>query len=172
MQILRDNLDLQTREITQILNDAGFNRTYSAVKYKFTDMRLAKQRDPESKGSRIQKIAWSDEEEQIVLNGDGKTVSELVEDLKQHGYKRTAKAVRWKLASMGLQVDGQFLGAWRKTLCWTCKHSHALGCQWHRRFRPIPGWKAIETVYTYPTKSFKGYTVLECPLFEEDKHGH
>lgn len=172
LQIMRDNLERQTKEITEILNASGFDRTYSAVKSKFLEMRLGKKRIPAEKKGRTRKKLWTDDEEQIVISGEGKTVAELVEELKEHGYIRTAKAVRWKLASLGLKVDGQYLGAWRKTLCWSCKHSHALGCPWHRCFRPIKGWKAIETQYTYPTKQYKGYTVIECPLYEVDKDGH
>lgn len=171
VQILVENLELPISEITKLLNMEGYDRTESAVKFKFYTMHLGllrKERDKYTKP----KTNWSDEEKQILIDNEGQTVHELVQLLADHGYTRSERAVRWKLASMGLMVDGQYLGAWRKTLCWTCKHSHALGCPWHRRFKPIKGWKVIETQYTYPTKQYKGYTVIECPLYEEDHNGH
>lgn len=172
IQIMVDNLELPTAEITQLLNLEGYDRTESAVKYKFCVMHLGRMRQEREKVGRKHKVNWSDEEIQILTEHEGAAVPELVRMLAEHGYTRTEKAVRWKLAFLGLKVDGEYLSAYRKTLCWTCKHSHALGCPWHRCFRPIKGWKVIETQYTYPTKQYKGYTVIDCPLYEVDKDGH
>lgn len=169
LRIMRENLELQTKDIARILRENGFNRTDSAVKYKFTELGLGKRRKPRThEDAKRHRSYWQDAEKQILRENDDKTVRELIEILKAAGYERSAKSVKWELGALGLKVNGAYLGGWRNTLCWSCKHSHALGCSWHRRFKPIKGWKAVETVYKYPTKTFTGYTVIECPLYESE----
>ena len=50
------------------------------------------------------------------------------------------------------------------TLCWNC--ANAIGkCPWSAEFKPVNGWKIIETVKESCGKSC---IVLECPMFKRD----
>lgn len=60
------------------------------------------------------------------------------------------------------------------TICWECANAHALGCDWHRYFRPVDGWTAIYAPinvtlgYGAHIKhySIESFTVQNCPEFE------
>lgn len=58
------------------------------------------------------------------------------------------------------------------TLCWICKKSCGgeNGCSWFNGFKPVPGWKAIETkLKVNPFRPLiKSYKVICCPQFEKD----
>lgn len=65
----------------------------------------------------------------------------------------------------------------KETLCFSCKHAvptldGRFGCEWSKRFQPVPGWEAEKT------KKFSGeshgkrryyesYFVTKCPKFIE-----
>ncbi len=65
----------------------------------------------------------------------------------------------------------------RETLCWYCKNAvpskgTRAGCSWSRKFEPVSGWNADETILKchggYDEK-IKSYLVKECPEFEKGR---
>ena len=49
------------------------------------------------------------------------------------------------------------------TLCWDCKNSTTNGCEWAKSFKPVDGWKAMQSV----AGTSDSYCVFECPKFEK-----
>lgn len=57
----------------------------------------------------------------------------------------------------------------KDTLCWGCKKA-CCGCSWSKRFVPVKGWTATETVIIggkNGNEEIKSYRVIRCPEFEE-----
>ena len=61
-----------------------------------------------------------------------------------------------------------------ETICWSCANACG-GCEWSERFRPVPGWTAVETVIkinaTVNGSSQKtetqSYHVISCPKYQK-----
>ena len=49
------------------------------------------------------------------------------------------------------------------SLCWDCKNSTTNGCEWAKSFKPVDGWKAMQSV----AGTSDSYCVFECPKFEK-----
>lgn len=53
------------------------------------------------------------------------------------------------------------------TLCWDCDNAapdlNGHGCEWSRKFEPVPGWEADED------PNLKSYHVNYCPKFRRDE---
>ena len=61
-----------------------------------------------------------------------------------------------------------------RSLCWSCQHAvpdlNGHGCEWSKRFDPVPGWDAEETVLTTSYKQgTKSYHVYGCPKYLPDE---
>ena len=55
----------------------------------------------------------------------------------------------------------------RQQLCWKCKKSGGK-CSWSRKFKPVPGWVAVETqIHNSYNSTFISYNIIECPEFIE-----
>jgi len=54
------------------------------------------------------------------------------------------------------------------SICWNCENA-CCGCSWSRQFKPVPGWKAIETNIKYKdNQTTRSYIVQSCPQFKQD----
>lgn len=61
------------------------------------------------------------------------------------------------------------------SLCWTCVRScpiPGIGCSWSRRFRPVDGWEAEQTLLQSANgkRSITSYCVCTCPLYIEERN--
>lgn len=60
-----------------------------------------------------------------------------------------------------------------ETLCWSCQRAvqdPTIACSWSRRFKPVPGWDAEETIIPGGNgNKIKSYCVYNCPLFLRDE---
>ena len=60
-----------------------------------------------------------------------------------------------------------------ETLCWSCQRAcpdPTIACSWSRRFKPVPGWDAEETIMPGGNgNKIKSYCVYNCPLFLRDE---
>ena len=60
------------------------------------------------------------------------------------------------------------IGYCGETICWHCKKA-CCGCSWSKRFVPVKGWTATETVIIGGrdgSERIKSYRVIRCPEFE------
>ena len=64
---------------------------------------------------------------------------------------------------------GGDMGKRRETLCWQCENAvpnhKGRGCEWSRRFRPVPGWTAQGPG---EGDECEGYFVVACPKFQRE----
>lgn len=52
------------------------------------------------------------------------------------------------------------------TLCWSCQNNE---CSWHKKFKPVEGWEAIETELNRKGQTtLSSYLVTACPEFIAD----
>ena len=55
--------------------------------------------------------------------------------------------------------------------CWTCKKCYG-GCNWSKRFEPVPGWDATPTNKGTPGNGtgnyYESYDIHSCPEYEND----
>ena len=58
-----------------------------------------------------------------------------------------------------MRTEGD-MGKRRETLCWQCENAvpnhKGRGCEWSRRFRPVPGWTAQEMCGSLPGEESDG----------------
>lgn len=62
------------------------------------------------------------------------------------------------------------------TLCWSCQNAvpdfkRGCGCSWSNYFKPVEGWKAIETEISVQNAKRRSYIVIECPMYKKDGEG-
>ena len=51
-----------------------------------------------------------------------------------------------------------------KQLCWRCKNACG-GCDWSKRFIPVDGWIAEQTIVKDANGDFLSYKIKKCPKF-------
>lgn len=60
----------------------------------------------------------------------------------------------------------------RANICFDCKHAvpdnRGHGCEWSRKFEPVPGWTATPTVLRAGScESVRTWQISACPKFEK-----
>lgn len=111
--------------------------------------------------------AWTKEEQKMLVNmaKSGCSDAQIAASLN-----RTTASVQIRRRQL------RTLRPTRQTLCWKCQNAvpnmHGRGCEWSRRFKPVPGWDADEEEMCMsedPPRYDTSYFVRSCPKFLADE---